>query len=219
LAIDPLPKAVGNLSSINWHNDTPSVQFIFHRNFPTGIEQGAFTLTQSISIHRIAAAEINWIRIRCRGKHQRVMLAPNVSAWCRDCLVGNDMAEKGHNPVDSLVGGRIRLLRKQRKMSQSDLGKALGVTFQQIQKYENGKNQVGACRLHLVATALNVPIAELFDGASETGRTLNATKTLAFDSQALWIAEAFIKISNKELRSSLVDLAEAMARKFGSRPV
>jgi transcriptional regulator with XRE-family HTH domain len=127
------------------------------------------------------------------------------------------MREKGNNPVDSLVGGRIRLLRKRRKMSQSDLGKALGVTFQQIQKYENGKNRVGASRLHLVATALNVPINELFDGASETGRTLKATKTLAFDSQALRIAEAFVKISDRELRSSLVDLTEAMAQKFGSR--
>jgi transcriptional regulator with XRE-family HTH domain len=127
------------------------------------------------------------------------------------------MRENGNNPVDSLVGGRIRLLRKRRKMSQSDLGKALGVTFQQIQKYENGKNRVGASRLHLVATALNVPINELFDGASETGRTLKATKTLAFDSQALRIAEAFVKISDRELRSSLVDLTEAMAQKFGSR--
>jgi DNA-binding transcriptional regulator YiaG len=69
----------------------------------------------------------------------------------------NDMAEKRNNPVDSLVGERIRLLRKRRKMSQSDLGQALGVTFQQIQKYENGKNRVGASRLHLIATALDVP--------------------------------------------------------------
>jgi transcriptional regulator with XRE-family HTH domain len=129
------------------------------------------------------------------------------------------MRENGNNPVDLLVGGRIRLLRKRRKMSQAQLGKALGVTFQQIQKYENGKNRVGASRLHLVATALNVPIAELFDGASETGRTLKATTSIAFDSQALRIAEAFVKISDKELRSSLVDLAEAMARKFDSRPV
>jgi transcriptional regulator with XRE-family HTH domain len=127
------------------------------------------------------------------------------------------MRVKGNNPVDSLVGGRIRLLRKRRKMSQSELGNALGVTFQQIQKYESGKNRVGASRLHLVATALNVPISELFDGASETTRTLKATKTLAFDSQALRIAEALVKISDKELRSSLVDLAEAMARKFGAR--
>jgi transcriptional regulator with XRE-family HTH domain len=89
------------------------------------------------------------------------------------------------NPVDSLVGERIRLLRKRRKMSQAELGKALGVTFQQIQKYEKGKNRVGASRLHLVTTALNVPITELFDGASGASSTSKATKSVAFDSQAL----------------------------------
>ena len=127
------------------------------------------------------------------------------------------MRAKANEPVDSLVGARIRLLRKRRKMSQAELGKAIGVTFQQIQKYENGKNRVGASRLHQVATALNVPITELFDGASETGRTLKPTKSLAFDSQAFRIAEAFVKISDKQVRSSLVDLAEAMARKSGAR--
>src|SRR5271167_1046596 len=109
------------------------------------------------------------------------------------------MRSKGPNPVDVLVGSRIRLLRKRRKMSQAELGKAVGVTFQQIQKYENGKNRVGAGRLHLVATALNVPITELFDGSAETGSTLQATKSLAFDSQALRIAEAFVKISDKQV--------------------
>jgi transcriptional regulator with XRE-family HTH domain len=125
------------------------------------------------------------------------------------------MREKSNNPIDSLVGARIRLLRKRRKMSQEQLGKAIGVTFQQIQKYENGKNRVGASRLHRVAIALDVPITELFDGSGEPGSKLKATKSLAFDSQALRIAEAFVKISDKEVRSSLVDLAEAMARKFG----
>jgi transcriptional regulator with XRE-family HTH domain len=125
------------------------------------------------------------------------------------------MRQKGSELIDSLVGARIRLLRKRRKMSQAELGEAVGVTFQQIQKYENGKNRVGASRLHLVATALNVPVTELFDGAAETDGSLKPTKSLAFSSQALRFAEAFVKISDKELRSSLVDLAEAMARESG----
>jgi transcriptional regulator with XRE-family HTH domain len=83
-------------------------------------------------------------------------------------------------------------------MSQGDLGKTLGVTFQQVQKYENGRNRVGASRLHRVATALNVPIIELLDGVSETSSTLKPTKSLAFDSQALRIAEAFVKIFDKK---------------------
>src|ERR1700752_2115320 len=123
------------------------------------------------------------------------------------------MRSKGPNPVDVLVGSRIRLLRKRRKMSQAELGKALGVTFQQIQKYENGKNRVGASRLHLVATALDVPISEFFAGASEASRSSLATKVVAFDPQALRFAETFTKITDKPLRASLVNLVETMARK------
>jgi transcriptional regulator with XRE-family HTH domain len=128
-----------------------------------------------------------------------------------------DMREPANNPVDDAVGARIRILRKRRKMGQAALGKALGVTFQQVQKYENGKNRVSASRLHLVATTLDVPIAELFGGASATSTMSRVTKSVAFDAEALRLAEAFVKISSKELRSSLVDVVEAMARKSGSR--
>jgi transcriptional regulator with XRE-family HTH domain len=114
-----------------------------------------------------------------------------------------------NNPVDAAVGARIRLLRKRRKKSQEELGKAIGVTFQQVEEYENGKNRVGASRLNMIADALKVPITELFDGTSATSNTTTATKSLAFDSRALRIAEVFVKISDKELRSSLVDLTEA----------
>ena len=117
--------------------------------------------------------------------------------------------------VDRLVGKNIRIFRTAKGISQTVLGDAVGVTFQQIQKYENGKNRVGASRLHLVATALDVPISEFFAGASETSRSSFATKSVAFDPQAFRIAEAFTKISDKELRASLVDLVETMARKAG----
>ena len=127
------------------------------------------------------------------------------------------MRERAKHPVDEAVGARIRLLRKGRKISQEEFGKAIGVTFQQVQKYEIGENRIGASRLHLVALALNVPISELFDGTSGTSGTSRATKSVAFDREALRFAEAFVKISDKELRSALVDLVEAMARKFGSR--
>jgi transcriptional regulator with XRE-family HTH domain len=90
------------------------------------------------------------------------------------------------------------------------------VTFQQVQKYEIGENRIGASRLHLVALALNVPISELFDSTSGTSGTSRATKSVAFDREALRFAEAFVKISDKDVRTSLVDVAEAMARNFGS---
>ena len=134
-----------------------------------------------------------------------------------DMMLPARTGEASIDPVDEAVGARIRLLRKRRKISQEELGKAIGVTFQQVQKYENGKNRVGASRLHLVAIALDVPISELFDGTSGTSGTSRAAKSVAFDPQALRFAEAFVKISDKELRSSLVDLVEAMAPKFGSR--
>jgi transcriptional regulator with XRE-family HTH domain len=128
------------------------------------------------------------------------------------------MPKKVVNPVDEAVGVRIRLLRTRRKMSQSELGKALDVTFQQIQKYESGKNRVSASRLQMVANALNVPIAELFGGTAATSsNTSRATKSVAFDPESLRLAEAFVKISDKEVRTLLVDVAEAMARKSNPR--
>jgi transcriptional regulator with XRE-family HTH domain len=115
------------------------------------------------------------------------------------------------NAVDLKVGERIRQLRKRRKMSQDTLAKAVGVTFQQIQKYENGRNRVGASRLHLVADTLAVPIAELFNDESG-GRTSKAPKPVSFDPQALRVAEAFAKIADKDIRKWLIEMAEAMAR-------
>jgi transcriptional regulator with XRE-family HTH domain len=94
------------------------------------------------------------------------------------------MPERASNLVDDAVGARIRLLRKRRGMSQQELGNALGVTFQQVQKYENGKNRVGASRLHMVAIAPDVPINELFGGAAATSTTSRATKSVAFDPEA-----------------------------------
>jgi transcriptional regulator with XRE-family HTH domain len=111
------------------------------------------------------------------------------------------------NPVDVLVGARIRLLRKRRKMSQSQLGAKLGVTFQQVQKYEKGKNRVGASRLQMISTALDVPVGQFFSDAAKSVKNSSA-----FDPQALRFAEAFIKITDKDLRSSMLDMVEAMAR-------
>jgi transcriptional regulator with XRE-family HTH domain len=117
----------------------------------------------------------------------------------------------GGNPIDLLVGSRIRMFRKGRKMSQAQLGKKLGVTFQQVQKYENGKNRVGASRLQMISTALDVPVGQLFTDGAGTSRT--PAKPLAFDPQALRFAEAFIRLNDRALRNSILDMVEAMARK------
>ena len=115
------------------------------------------------------------------------------------------------NPIDLLVGSRIRMFRKGRSMSQAQLGKKLGVTFQQVQKYENGKNRVGASRLQMISPALDVPVGQFF--ADDAGTSRTSAKPLAFDPQALRFAEAFIKLNDRELRNSILDMVEAMARK------
>jgi transcriptional regulator with XRE-family HTH domain len=117
----------------------------------------------------------------------------------------------GGNPIDLLVGSRIRMFRKGRKMSQAQLGKKLGVTFQQVQKYENGKNRVGASRLQMISTALDVPVGQFFTDGAGTSRA--SAKTLAFDPQALRLAEAFTRLNDKELRNSILEMVEAIARK------
>ena len=116
----------------------------------------------------------------------------------------------GGNPIDLLVGSRIRMFRKGRKLSQAQLGKKLGVTFQQVQKYENGKNCVGASRLQMISTALNVPVGQFFNMLE---RVRTSAKPLTFDPQALRLAEAFTRLNDKELRNSILDMVEAMARK------
>jgi len=95
-------------------------------------------------------------------------------------------------------------------LSQTQLGDRLGVSFQQVQKYENGKNRVGASRLQMISTALDIPVAQLFSDAAKS-----AKKPISFDPEALRFAEAFIKITDQELRNSIVDTVEAMARISG----
>ncbi|RUY60953.1 XRE family transcriptional regulator, partial [Mesorhizobium sp. M7A.F.Ca.CA.001.13.1.1] len=73
--------------------------------------------------------------------------------------------KKKPNPIDIHVGSRIRLRRNMLGMSQEKLGENLGITFQQIQKYEKGTNRVGASRLQAIASILGVPVAFFFEDA------------------------------------------------------
>src|SRR5216684_5373196 len=77
-----------------------------------------------------------------------------------------DVAKRSPLPIDVLVGQNIRICRLQKGLSQGELGRRIGVTFQQVQKYEKGANRVGASRLQQIADVLGVPIPTLFDGAS-----------------------------------------------------
>src|SRR5436853_7488629 len=75
------------------------------------------------------------------------------------------MAKKSANPVDKHFGSRVRMRRMMLAMSQTDLGDALGLTFQQVQKYEKGTNRVGASRIQHISQILQVPVAFFFEGA------------------------------------------------------
>lgn len=129
------------------------------------------------------------------------------------------MTKKSPNPVDRHVGSRVRMRRMMISMSQEKLGDQLGITFQQIQKYEKGTNRVGASRLQQIATTLGVPVSFFFEGApvpdgSPSGFSDSANPAYVSDflatSDGLALTKAFMKISDPKVRRRIVDLVEAM---------
>src|SRR5262252_3285858 len=77
------------------------------------------------------------------------------------------MAKKAPNPIDKHVGSRVRMRRMMLAMSQEKLGDAIGLTFQQVQKYEKGANRIGASRLQQISGILQVPVSFFFEGAPD----------------------------------------------------
>src|SRR6059058_5861550 len=84
------------------------------------------------------------------------------------------MATRKYGPLDAMVGARIRMFRVDRGMSQTVLAERIGVTFQQIQKYERGANRVGASRLSQIASVLDVSVGELFESSRAGSPALNS---------------------------------------------
>ena len=130
------------------------------------------------------------------------------------------MSAKAPNPVDKHVGSRVRMRRIMLGMSQEKLGEALGLTFQQVQKYEKGTNRVGASRIQQIAEILQVPVSFLFEG-SPRGALGNAgfgedtsppyVADFLATSEGLALTRAFTRISDPRLRRSIVDLVEQIA--------
>ena len=119
------------------------------------------------------------------------------------------------NPTDKHVGARVRMRRMMLGMSQEKLGDALGLTFQQVQKYEKGSNRIGASRLQHIAQILQVPVAFFFDGGPGAEGTRGAeTASPAYLSEflatrdGLALAKAFMAINDKKLRRCIVALVE-----------
>lgn len=130
------------------------------------------------------------------------------------------MAKKAPNPIDKHVGSRVRMRRMMVGMSQEKLGESLGITFQQIQKYEKGTNRIGASRLQQISIVLGVPVAFFFEGAPtvnplEEGFAESASPTFVNDflatSDGLALTRSFMRISDSKVRRRIVDLVTAIA--------
>jgi transcriptional regulator with XRE-family HTH domain len=131
------------------------------------------------------------------------------------------MAKKAPNPTDKHVGARVRMRRMMISMSQEKLGDALGLTFQQVQKYEKGANRIGASRLQQIAHILQVPVSFFFEGApnlsggpgegfAEAPSPAYVSDFLA-TSDGLALTKAFMAIKDGKLRRRIVDLVEQIA--------
>jgi transcriptional regulator with XRE-family HTH domain len=138
------------------------------------------------------------------------------------------IAKKAPNPIDRHVGARVRMRRMMLRMSQEKLGDSLGLTFQQVQKYEKGANRIGASRLQQIAHILQVPVSFFFEGAPAVpGQHLSAKEApspayvsdFLSSSDGLALAAAFTKIRSSRLRHSIVALVEQIAPESdGRRP-
>lgn len=129
------------------------------------------------------------------------------------------MAKKAPNPTDKHVGARVRMRRMMLGMSQEKLGDALGLTFQQVQKYEKGANRIGASRLQQIAHILQVSVSFFFEGAPSVpgypqpaGMADAPSPAYVSDflatSDGLALTKAFMRIQDPKLRRRIVELVE-----------
>jgi transcriptional regulator with XRE-family HTH domain len=131
------------------------------------------------------------------------------------------MAKKAPNPIDKHVGSRVRMRRMMLSMSQEKLGDALGLTFQQVQKYEKGTNRIGASWLQQISNILQVPVSFFFEGApnmpGHSGSGMSEAPSPAYvsdflaTSDGLSLTKSFMKIKSSKLRRKIVDLVEQIA--------
>ncbi|PWE52117.1 transcriptional regulator [Metarhizobium album] len=121
------------------------------------------------------------------------------------------MAERNPNPIDVTVGGRIQRLRTAGGMTQSKLAEALGISFQQVQKYENGLNRVSGSRLQQIASALNVTVSDLFSDPPPSGGAQVEEELIAFiqSQQGRALNEGFQKLP-PELRKAFLALVKSL---------
>ena len=127
------------------------------------------------------------------------------------------VAKKAPNPIDKHVGSRVRMRRMMLAMSQEKLGDALGLTFQQVQKYEKGMNRIGASRLQQISHILQVPVPFFFEGLHGSTDEMKKAPSPSYVSdflatrQGLSLSKAFMRINEPNLRRRIVDLVKEIA--------
>ena len=121
------------------------------------------------------------------------------------------MATRKSGPLDAMVGARIRMLRVNRGISQTALAEQIGVTFQQVQKYEQGADRVGASRLAQIASVLDVSVGEFFEFARAGPPGLSSPVHLLAEPGAWHVLEAYARMPGPSVRSSIAKLVESIA--------
>jgi transcriptional regulator with XRE-family HTH domain len=121
------------------------------------------------------------------------------------------MLAKTPDPLDVMVGAKIRIFRTQRGMSQGDLAGKIGVAFQQLQKYEKGINRLGAARLSQIVAALGISIGDLFESPGDKPADLSSPYRLLQDRSALRVLTAFSRTRDPRIRRAIASLIESIA--------
>lgn len=128
--------------------------------------------------------------------------------------------KKEPNPIDIHVGAMVRLKRNLLNMSQEKLGESLGVTFQQVQKYEKGTNRISASKMQEIAKVLKTPVSFFFETAADTateqsgfadGEGSNYVVDFLSSSEGMQLSIAFSKIKDPKVRKKIIDLVRSLA--------
>jgi transcriptional regulator with XRE-family HTH domain len=132
------------------------------------------------------------------------------------------------NPIDVHVGLQVRLRRKELKISQEKLAETLGLTFQQVQKYERGANRISASKLYEIARTLRVPMGWFFEGLSDPseGRDEHAdpaeptgfAHNFLLTQEGIDLANLFPKVQHRRVRRRLVELVRSLAEEEEAEP-
>ncbi|MFP1133100.1 helix-turn-helix domain-containing protein [Asticcacaulis sp. W401b] len=126
--------------------------------------------------------------------------------------------EERIHPVDRHVGGRVRMRRKFVGKSQADMADSIGLTFQQVQKYERGANRISASKLFEISCFLKVPVGYFYEGLGEEGQAGFSESTteqlihgFLMSTEGIELAEVFPRVRNLKHRKRILDLVRALA--------